>query len=178
MGHYLKLLFQIFLSPRSGWEDVSADKSGPDLLMRRGLLPLAALTSLTRFLTLVYHRGEEFMSVMPGALIEFVAYLAGYFIAILALTAYMPRVTRHGAAATDRDIRLYALCMTGLMALVGLVRNCLPSDFAIVNFLYLYLAVVAWRGREFLHVDLDKEVTFVILAVVSSIIPPLLIMLL
>ncbi|MFG6424052.1 MAG: hypothetical protein K1V71_06565, partial [Paramuribaculum sp.] len=67
---------------------------------------------------------------------------------------------------------------TGLMAMGGLVRNCLPSDFAIVNFLYVYLAIIMWRAEHFLRVMPGKSVVFVILAVVSVIVPPLLIMML
>jgi hypothetical protein len=178
MRRYLKLLLQLFLAPKQGWEDVSADTSEPDDLARRGLYPLAGVAALTTFMTVVYHPGVSAVALIIAAILRFGAYFAGYFITIFALTTCLPRISLPGREASQRDIHLFAVCMTGLMAMVGLVRNCLPSDFAIVNFLYVYLAIIMWRAEHFLRVMPGKSVVFVILAVVSVIVPPLLIMML
>ncbi|MBD5346760.1 MAG: hypothetical protein HDR92_06480 [Bacteroides sp.] len=175
---YLKLLLQLFLAPRQGWEDISVDNLDPDELARRGLYPLAGIAALSSFMTLVYHSGISIASVFIAAIVRFGAYFAGYFITIFALTTCMPRVSEEDAEADQHEIKLFAVCMMGLMAIIGVIRNSLPSDFAIVNFLYLYLAIIMWRGKFFLRVAESKTVVFVILAVVSVIVPPLLIMML
>lgn len=145
---------------------------------RRGLYPLAGVAALTSFMTVVYHPGSSAVALIIAAILRFGAYFAGYFITIFALTTCLPRISMPGREASQRDIHLFAVCMMGLMAMVGLVRNCLPSDFAIVNFLYVYLAIIMWRAENFLRVMPGKSVVFVIMAVVSVIVPPLLIMML
>lgn len=178
MRRYLKLLLQIFLAPKQGWEDVSADPTDPDDLARRGLYPLSAIAAATSFLALVYHTDVSPVAVIIRAIAQFGAYFAGYFIAVFALTSALSRVTVASAEPSHHTVRQFAVCMMGLMAATGMLRNCLPSDFAIVNFLYVYLAIIMWRGERFLHIAPGKSVVYVILAVVSVIVPPLLIMML
>lgn len=176
MALYLKLLLQLFLAPQRGWEDMAAVTISPETMVKRGFIPLAALASLTSFIALVFHPAIEVLALIFKTLMQFVALLAGYYIAILIITAYRPMISNPGREASDRNVRLFALGMMGLMALVGLISNCLPSDFDIVYFLYVYLGIVAWRGKGILAVAHDKTVSFVILAVIATIIPPLLIM--
>lgn len=178
MRHYLKLLVQLFLAPRQGWEDVADESPDPDLLARYGLYPLAALAAASSFLGLIYHPSVSPMAVLLHAIAEFGAYFAGYFITVIALSSALPRVSVSGCMASAAVIRRFAVCMMGLMACVGLLRNCLPSDFAIVNFLYVYLAIIMWRGERFMGVAPGKTMVYVILTIVSVIIPPLLIMML
>lgn len=178
MRRYLRILLQLFLAPKQGWEDVSADSPDPDELARRGLYPLAAIAAAASFMALVYHSGYSPVSLLIAAVVRFGAYFAGYFITIFALTTCLPTVTAGASAPSQKNVRLFAVCMMGLMASVGLLRNSLPSDFAIVNFLYVYLAIIMWRAEEFLNIEQGRSVVFVILAIVSVIVPPLLIMML
>lgn len=178
MQRYLRLLLQLFLAPRQGWDDLWSDPTDPDELARRGLYPLAALAALASFSALIYHSGASVIRLLVDAVLEFGAYFAGYFITIFALTTCLGRLTPDGAAPSQRAIHLFAVCMMGLMAAIGFVKNILPSDFAIVNFLYVYLVIIMWRAEPFLHVAAGKSVVFVILSTVSVIVPPLLIMML
>lgn len=178
MRRYLKLLLQIFLAPQRGWEDVSAEPVAPDTLLRRGFIPLAAVAALARLMAWAYHGVGSVTEMLLSVVVEFGAYFAGYFIAVFAVSAWLPRVSEPGREASECVVRLFAVSMAGLMACVGLLRNVLPSDFAIVNFLYVYLAIIAWRAEAFMRVAPGRSAAFVILAVVAVIIPPLLIMML
>lgn len=178
MKRYLKLLLQLFLAPKQGWEDLSAEQTDPDDLMRRGLYPLAAVAALMSFLGLVYHADISPMSMLLKAVVEFGAWIVGYFIAVFALSSGLPQLSDDGVGPSLRCIKLFSVCMIGLMAVIGLLRNLLPSDYSIIWFLYFYLAIIIWRGERFMKVAPDKRAVFVILAVVSVIVPPLLIMLL
>lgn len=178
MRSYLQILLQLFLAPSRGWEDVDVASPDPDEMARRGLFPLAGIAAVASFMALVYHSGYSPLSLLIDAIVRFAAYFAGYYITIFAMTTCRPTVTMQGDEPSDRDIRLFAVCMMGLMAVVGFLRNALPSDFAIVNFLYVYLAIIMWRGEQFLHVRQGRSVVFVILAVLAVIVPPLLIMML
>ncbi len=178
MAQFLKLLIQLFLAPQRGWEDMAAVDTPPEIMVKRGFIPLASVAALTCFLALVYHPATGVLAVLFKALFQFVALLAGYYLATLIIAAYRSMISKPGREASDRNVRLFSLGMLGLMALVTLFSNCLPSDFDIVNFLYVYLAIVAWRGKGILAVAPDKTVIFVILAIIATIIPPLLIMML
>lgn len=178
MLRYLRLIFQIFLAPRQGWEDVSAEPVAPETLLREGFIPLAAVAAVARLMTLVYHGATSATNLIVHMVLEFGAYFAGYFIAVFALSAYQSRFSEPGEEASERVVKLFCLCMAGLMAFTGLLRNVLPSDFAIVNFLYVYLAIIAWRGEAFMRVAPGRSTVFVITAVLAVILPPLLIMML
>lgn len=178
MRRYLTLLLQIFLAPQRGWEDVSAEPVSPEALFRHGFVPLAVIASLAGLMAWVWHGVNDVARMMVSVTVEFGAYFAGYFIAVFALSAWLPRVSEPGREASERVVRLFAVFMGGLMACVGLLRNILPSDFAIVNFLYVYLAIIAWRAEAFLRVAQGRSAAFVVIAVVAVIVPPLLIMML
>lgn len=155
---------------------MSRSGADPETLLRRGFCPLVVIAALTNLFAPLYHTDLGIYRVLIRMVVEFGAYFAGYFVAIFALSAAMPRVLPEGSEIDDRNIRLFALCMMGLMACIGIARNALPSDFDIINFLYVYLAIIMWRGEKFMHVSVGRSTEFVILAVVAVILPPVLIM--
>lgn len=173
MLEYLKSLIQLILAPRYGWEDIEADDIRPEQIFLHGFLPLSVLSGLCVFVQLAYHPVLSLVGLTIMAVSEFVSYFLSYYIALLILGSVIPGIS-FGEFSRDR-LKTYVLSCLGLMCLMGILKNCLPSDFATVYFLLIYVAVIMWRGIDFMRVELRHEIKFTLVSVIAIMLPTLLI---
>lgn len=173
---YLKSLIQLILAPRFGWEDVENDGLQADRIFVRGFIPLAAIAGLMSFVQLFYHPSLNLVGLAIITVIEFMSYFLSYYIGLLVLSSILPSLTY---GETDRDkIRLFTVESLGLLCFVGIIRNCLPSDLATVNFLLIYIAIIMWRAIDYLRVELKSELKFTLISLLSIMLPSILIQML
>lgn len=173
MKRYLLYLLQLFLAPSQGWKDIELDDCDESMLERRGFLPFALLSAVSVFMQLVYHPSISAIRLLIDCVIELGALIAGYYFAVAVMSASLPSICFD--EPSRRRIRVFCLCGLGLYALLGLIRNCMPSDFAIIYFLLIYLAIILWRANDYLDVMPDMTLRFVLLSIICVIMPPLVI---
>lgn len=170
MLHYLKLMLQLVLSPKKGWEDIAqgADPSRRTLL--HGLLPMIGMVSLTVFLGAFYELRPTFGGLLVKAVVAFAQYAITYFIGVTVLSSALPRLSE-GVPVGRETIEVFCAYIVGLMATIGVLENLLPMDLSLLHFLPIYAIAVMCMGRQYLKVDERNLFRFAAVATVSLILP-------
>lgn len=176
MLRFIKLLFQLIMSPSRGWEDISAEGVDPSQLARSGFFPLTVAMGLSVFMQGVYHLEHTFVELLSLAVIEFVAFFVSFFIATHFMSTYIYRFT--DSIPSDKRTQTFVMMGQSLLALSLLVQNCLPFDIDLVLFLGIYTAIVLWRGERYMAVRAASVGRFMAFTICTVIVPPFLIILL
>lgn len=174
MLHYLKLLLQILMSPRRGWEDVVTDGQSPRHVLLHGVTPLAGIAAATVGLQFFYQHNPQPDALLINAVVTFSRYMLTYFIAVGLLTYALPRLTFNDAIERERIELLAAYCV-GIMALIGILENILPMEIPLLQFLPLYVVVVIIQARWFIDIDDANLFRYAACAIVGIILPVFLI---
>lgn len=176
MLHYLKLMLQILMSPKRGWDDVAADETSPRYLLRQGLLPVAIVASLTVGLGFLYQIRPQAYTIILTGVVAFVRYMLTYFIAVALLVYLLPRVTNDGAVDRTR-VELFSVYCVGMMALIGILENIIPYQkgntplLPLIQFLPLYVVVVMIQGRGILNIIENRLFIFAAITIIGIILP-------
>lgn len=170
MKTYLKYLFQLTLSPRHGWEDIERGDEDAERLLSAGYYPLIALTALSVFATMLFHRHAEFLTLFVDMVVWFVAYFAGYFFGVFLLSVFLEPMLK--GRYDDNRCRTFTVYVLGLSALITLVCNFLPVTPLLLFFLPCYVALVEWKGVEYMGIIPQKTGLFMILAILGILVPP------
>ncbi len=126
------------------------------------------------FLQMVYDPEISLSTVLIRAVSLFVSYFVTYFFAMACMKEYLWKLV------SDEDVDgvrvhtmvVYALC---LLAISSIVCNLLPLSVGLPYLLPLAVGLILWKSANFLRVDKNKEWRFVLLILLSLILPPILI---
>lgn len=168
---FLKYLIQLVLSPAHGWEDIAAESPQPRALMRSGLVPLLCLTAASEFCALFWERGVTVGAVAIRAMVDFGAYFVAVYVARLVFDVYMDRtISRH---ADPGRCNVLAVMAVGIMVLIQLVDNICPWHLILLRFLPVYAVLVLYKGAAYLDVPPQREISFLVLATLATVVTPL-----
>ena len=77
---FLGYIFRLILKPQSGWEDISESNRTEAEWLRSGLYPMLGILAICCFVHSMY--GDfDIGTTLEKAIIEFISYFAGLFIA-------------------------------------------------------------------------------------------------
>ena len=177
MKHYLKYLFQLVLSPRNGWEDIDKAASPtlrspmtPDTIAAKGYYPLIAVAALSVFAQALFRHHIVFLDLFMKMIITFVVYFISYFFSTFVLSmAIEPVIEGDYDEPRCQTFTLYTL---GLLALITIIQNFLPITALVLFFLPCYVALIQWKGCEYMHVRKDRIGHFMMLAILGVLLPP------
>lgn len=169
---YLLDMLQLVLSPRRGWEDIAIDNVPPQKLLLSGYLPLIIITALTCLPALWYHSDATVAVVIERVISCFVKYLVGYYLAIFFFSLYMPSCT--GGEVSPNKNATFIIYSLGLLAMFNILTNLLPMVPDMLYLLPVYLVFIMWRGITYMEVKFNGVVTFLILSLLTVIVPPFL----
>lgn len=167
---FLKSMLQLVLAPKEGWEDISIDDREPSLISVAGFYPLLLVTALSVFLGLVYHAGLAFSGLLVKAIVVLFKYILAYFTGLWTFDALMSDYTVE--EPDQRRIQTYLIYCVSLLAVIGLIENCLPRTLAVVQFMPLYVLLIMWRGADYLDIRPGCHLAFFIMAACSLMLPP------
>lgn len=167
---FIKLLFQLILSPAQGWSDISYAGLPVRRLASCGFYPIIGLAAVTSLLSGVYHPGAHWALLMQEGVVVFVKFFVSYFIAAAAFRSYGHRFS--DVASEEKRSQTYILFSLSLLALMDLLQNCIPIDLPVIGFLAIYVAVVMLRGAAYMGVAEDSVGKFMIFSVATVIVPP------
>lgn len=170
---FIKYLIQLIIAPVNGWEDISGDGEKSRHIALRGLSAVLVVVALSSFTALFYKHDVGVVQVVQSAIIIYVLYWVTFFFADFMFTTFLPRIT--DAPAEEGRVKTYIAYNVAVLSLVTLVTNLLPFTFALIQLLPIYVGIIMWRGTDYLGVPAPVAGKFMILAVATVLIPPVLI---
>ncbi|MBO4954808.1 MAG: hypothetical protein J6C77_00200 [Muribaculaceae bacterium] len=170
---YIRDMLQLMLSPKKGWEDVSADGFDPAVLFRTGFLPLVLLAAAAGMLQWAYHTDVSWWIWVERSLVDLLKLIATYYIASFVFTLYLPTCVDGGY--NDTKCMTFITYGTGMIALITLIINCMPMTFSVLYMMPVYALYVLWRGLHYMSVSFNGVGTFIMLIIFSLILPAYLI---
>ena len=171
MLQFIKNMVQLVLSPARGWEDVSASVAKPDTLFRKAYCPFIGFAALTEFVRLCYNGHGGALTVIELAIALFGSYFISYFVSRIILEHYIRPLVDGGVNTTKTGVfTIYGL---GLLTLIEIIDNLLPTDLTLVKFLPVFVALILYKGAKYMSVKPDHELRFLCLAVAAVLVVPL-----
>lgn len=174
--YYLKLMVQLLMSPTNGWEDAAYDDPAGRRLLAGGFVPWLVLAALTALVPVAYGHSGGVLEMTVSVLGMFLKYFVSYFISLFAFQFFLPFLVREDVE--ERHISVFLMLGFGLLALVGMIKNCVPVDLPVLNFFPLYVLLIMWRGCRFLCVPQVNGFRFTMLCFFAVLLPPALLKLL
>ena len=168
MKLYLKNLVQLVLSPGKGWEDVSASHADDRGELLASFYRLLAVCSLSEFVQVLYGK-TDILTAVGLTLAMFGSYFISYFAARAVIDHYMERF---GEASPAR-ISGFVIYWLGLLVIIELIENLLPTDLTLVKFLPLFVGLILYRGSVYMSVRQGSEFGFLCLSAVAVIVVPI-----
>lgn len=171
MLHFLKNIFQLILSPAKGWEDVSADGRQPAVICRDGLYPLLGLYALSGFIQLLYVPDLTLVKAIEGAIVDFGTYFVSYFLGALIMEQLIGNIV--SGEPNRRKVETISAYAIGLLALIGIVEHCVPTDLTLVRLLPIFVALIIYKADRYLAVKPGDDIRYLFISVVALVIVPL-----
>lgn len=167
---FLRDSLQLIISPKNGWEDIAYDDSDVQRLITGGFIPWLVIASLVSLLGLYYTQSFSVLSVLHSLISTFLVFFIGYYISVALFSFYMPSLT-HGDSIESHN-NTFLLYNVALLATIGIIRDALPIDLAMLNFFPLYVLYIMWRGARYLKVSRLEQGRFILLSLIGVIVPP------
>ena len=173
MWPFIKQLLQLVLSPKRGWEDISAAATAPEVVQRRGFYPWLAVVAVSEFFRLFYVHGLGFLTVVENAIAIVGALFVSLYVGRMVLEMVLPS-NIDGRINLDK-VFLFVIYMVAIVGLYRFVANVLPTDLTLLHFLPILSVAMIFRSVNFMGIDQDSTVRFVIISSAVVVIIPLVI---
>ena len=176
MKYYLQYLFQLILSPRHGWEDIEKATSAegarltPARLAAEGFYPLIAIAAVSVYSQALFKHHVVFLSLFMKMIITFVVFFISYFFSLFVMSAAIEPMIK--GEYDEQRCQIFTLFTLGMLACVDIIMNCLPITPLVLFFLPCYVALVQWKGCDYMQVRPDRIGHFMLLAIFGVLLPP------
>lgn len=168
--YYLRDLLQLILAPKKGWEDISADGFDSQCLLKRGFIPFVLIASVTVFVKYFYVSDASLLILLQHAVVCFLKYFVGYFLATFVFTLYLP--TCIDGELSMKRCHTFILYGLGLLTLINIIQNCIPVELAISFVMPIYALFILWRGLQYMSISFNGVGTFLLMIIFSILMPP------
>lgn len=169
-------MFQLILSPHNGWEDIEnatlADSSrlNPSRLAAEGFYPLIAIAAASVYSQALFKHHVIFLTLFMRMIITFVVYFISYFFSSFVFSVAVEPMIQ--GEYDEQRCQIFTLFTLGMLALITIIINCLPITPLVLFFLPCYVALVQWKGCEYMRVRPDRIGHFMTLAILGVLLPP------
>lgn len=176
MKYYLKYLFQLILSPRNGWEDIEKamlandSRLTPSRLAAEGFYPLIAIAAASVYSQAMFKHHVAFLSLFMRMITTFVVYFISYFFSTFVFSVAVEPMIQ--GEYDEQKCQLFTLFTLGMLALISIIVNCLPVTPLVLFFLPCYVALVQWKGSEYMRVRPERIGHFMTLVILGVLLPP------
>lgn len=154
----LKNLFLITVSPKLGWDDIN--KSGHTIrtVLSGGFYPMLLVLALASFAPMFYDHVEWNVS---RCIIHSIAEIASYFASFYIVDFVLGGMFKELSKSNSTTIRTENFIAYNLMYLmfIEVLNNLMGYLFTPLLFLFLYVAVIAKNGADYLGITDEKRLT-------------------
>lgn len=170
MLNFLKYLMLLIISPAKGWEDVSLARLDSNRLFRYGFLPMIFICGLSASIRFLYIPGiDVWQSVIEGV-VSIGAYFVTYFVAFFVFSGFATKWVE-GDRVNTNHLSSFVIFNLSLLCLFEIIRNVIPVENALINFLPVFDILIMWKGDRFMHVK-DEFIGYVMLLLIATILIP------
>lgn len=162
-------MLQLILAPGKGWEDVSGTMTAPEVLAARYVYPLMGLGGVSVFLRLIYNADLTFSGALVKAFVTFVSLFFTYFFALGVFKYYFYLLCE--GSPNERKIHTVISYCVCILSMFTVILNVLPEISLLQWLLPLAVTLIAWKSDRYLRVRSDRGGWFVVLIVVTLILP-------
>ncbi len=163
-----KKILLIIVSPTIGWEKINKLSIPPKILQSSVFFPTLAVLSLSVFVRLFYDDSLTLAHTLVNSIIAFASYFFAVYICSIAINFYSPSSDQNSKDRLDNLI-VFALEYLVILQIIG---NLLPSNFAVLDFMSLYVAFIVYRGLEYINYT-EKPLVFVSISTALLIFVPI-----
>ena len=164
MLKFLQHICQLIMSPGNGWEDISYAGDDPKQLAKVGLYPLFGVAAITVFAQYFY-KDLSLITVLQYAIVTFVQFFVSYFFAMVVFASIMGQCVE--GEVNEKKYTTVITYSLAIVSIIAIVKNLLPLDLSIIDFIYVYVGIVLWKSARYLVVKDDKLVQFLVVAIIS-----------
>ncbi len=170
---FLRNILQLILAPSRGWEDISACDTDIATLQRKGMYPLIIAAALSVFVRLIYDPALSIPVLVVMALVVLVSFFGCYFLSVVSFKSMFYRYCSH--EPNENKYSTVILYVISLLCLSEIICNAMPVKLGLEYLLPMAVGMIMWKANVYLSVDEDKDLGFIFFAVLTVILPPLLI---
>jgi len=175
MLKFLKYLILLLISPVKGWEDIAQSRLSPRRVFAHGLMPFVAVCGLTCVVPALYvHHSVSIWSRFMQMIVTMGAYFVTYFIAMFVFTSFAARWTVD-RRLNVRQVSLFVSYNLAVLLLFAMIRNMLPVENALIDFLPVFDVLIMWKGARSLNIRQDAIAPMMLTSIACILIPPTLI---
>ncbi len=164
----------LLISPRVGWQYIDDKCYSSQRVLGTFFYPLLAILAISSFVPMIYDSASYTVSSsLMKAIISFSVFMLTYYLCIYLLSGFYPQFTRSSLAMSK--LCSYVIYNLAFLILLSILINVLNGEFSPLYFLVLYMPYIAYRGVDFLCVDSDKSIKFVVISSIMMILFPFII---
>lgn len=172
MKQYLKYLLQLVLSPRNGWEDIEKSGLTSRRIAAQGYYPLIACAAVSEYAQALFHHHVVFLKLFISMVVTFVVFFISYVFGTFVLSFAVDTSSSQVRIDEEERCRVFTLFTLGLLAIIWIIVNFLPVTRLVLFFLPCYVALVQWKGCEYMHVEPKRTGHFMSAAILGVLVPP------
>ena len=158
----------LLISPKVGWQYIDDKCHSAQRVLGTFFYPLLAILAISSFVPMIYDSASHTVSSsLMDAIVAFSKYMLSYYLCVYLLSGFYPQFTRSSLAMSK--LSSYVIYNLAFLILLSILINVLNGEFTPLFFLVLYMPYVAYRGVDFLCVDSDKSLKFVVISSIMMI---------
>ncbi len=170
MLNLLKYLTLLIISPAKGWEDIALARLDSNKLFGRGFLPMIFLCGLSAAIRFIYIPNVDVWESVIEGIVSVGAYFVTYFLAFFVFSSFASKYVE-GDAVDTSHLSAFIIFNLSLLCLFEILRNVIPVENALINFLPVFDILIMWKGDRFMHVK-DEYIGYVMLLFIATILIP------
>ena len=156
MDLFKKILLMI-VSPGIGWERINKLSIPTRIMLGNVFYPTLAVVALSVFVRLFYDDDLTLTRTLINAIIAFTSYFFAFHISSGVMNFFLPGENQEAKDRMD-NLLLFGL---EFLALLNVINNLLPSSFAILDLLNLYVGFDIYTGLNYINYE-GKAWVFVV----------------
>lgn len=174
MLNFLKYLILLIISPVKGWEDIAMSGLRPRRAFNHGLLPMIALLGVSCLVSTVYNSGPTLWDAIMNMAVSMGAYFVTYFVAMFVMTSFAESHVEENRLDA-KHASIFITFNLAILIVFNILRNVIPVENALINFLPIFDILIMWKGDNYLHIKKDHIGQMMLITVPSILLPPLII---
>lgn len=149
------LFFGIMMNPVEGWKDLRRSGISVDRIGFGLFLPVSAAAALSDFCKLYYDSNISFLEILINAVLTFISFFIGYFIAVVASKILLPKETKNFLFTNFG--KAMAMLSISTLALFHIADEILPIFEPIFYFLPLWTVYIIVKGMKFVKIRENRS---------------------